>query len=202
MLPSGPERRLVAARRRGLIGATPFLLASKFVNPSIMRALLDAGADPSLQAAAGLTPLMVASGLTQIVAPPARRKDFSLYYSTWDEGQALVVITLLLERGADVRCERRRADRAAWRAYQGADRVVRLLVEHGATLNIQDAEGRTPFRVAEGHLESGLSIESPRNGHALRQIGADTSLGVDAYTLLRDRQLNAAREAATSTRER
>src|SRR5207249_10859627 len=46
-----------------LIGATPYLLAAKFLEPEIMRALLDSGADPGRPMKDGTTPLMAAAGI-------------------------------------------------------------------------------------------------------------------------------------------
>ena len=72
-------------------------------------------------------------------------------------------------------------------AYMGADAVVRVLVRHGAKLNVQDAQGQTPYRLAEGHLNvAGQGVtEWPKTAALLREIGADTTLGVDGRTMLR-----------------
>src|SRR6185295_7551522 len=45
------------------IGATPYLLAAKFLEPDIMSALAAAGADPRLPMKTGETPLMAAAGV-------------------------------------------------------------------------------------------------------------------------------------------
>jgi ankyrin repeat protein len=206
VLAAGPVAGVAPAtepRRRGAIGATPFLLAAKAVNVPIMQALLAGHADVTTRTESGMTPLMVAAGLMQIVAPPARRKDFSLYNSNWNETDGLEAVTLLTRLGADINAVNAVGQTALHgAAYQGADHIVQCLVDAGAKLNVQDAEGRTPFRVAEGHLESGLSIEErPQTAALLRQLGADSTLGVDAYTLLRERQRNAARQATGSNRQ-
>ena len=56
-----------------LIGATPYLLAAKFLEPDIMRALAAAGADTRLPMKDGATPLMAAAGMG-IVAPAQDEK--------------------------------------------------------------------------------------------------------------------------------
>jgi len=47
-----------------LIGATPFWLAAKFVEPEIMQALVAGGADPQTPLPDGTTPLMAAEALS------------------------------------------------------------------------------------------------------------------------------------------
>ena len=46
-----------------LIGSTPYLLAAKFVEPEIMRALAAGGADPNVTLPNGATALMLAAGM-------------------------------------------------------------------------------------------------------------------------------------------
>ena len=53
-------------RAGGLADATPFWLAARNVNVPMLRILLEHGADPTLTSAGGVTPLMVAAGLTQV----------------------------------------------------------------------------------------------------------------------------------------
>jgi hypothetical protein len=54
-------------------------------------------------------------------------------------------------------------------------------------VNVQDAQGQTPYRLAEGHLNvAGQGVtEWPNTAAILREVGADTTLGVDGRTLLR-----------------
>ena len=58
---------LRAAARR-CIGATPYLLAAKFLEPDIMRALAAAGADTRQPMKDGATPLMAAAGMGIVAA--------------------------------------------------------------------------------------------------------------------------------------
>src|SRR5262249_26243502 len=46
-----------------LIGATPYLLAARFLEPEIMRALVAGGADPKLAMANGADAVMLAAGM-------------------------------------------------------------------------------------------------------------------------------------------
>lgn len=185
----------------GLSGATPFWLAARNVNVPLMRALLEGGADPSLTTDNGVTPLMVAAGLTQIQGPRARRGDVSQFYSNWGPADSLETITFLVALGADVNAVNPSGQTALHgAAYMGADDVVRVLVQSGAKLNVQDySQGQTPYRLAEGHLNVAAQgvTEWPKTAALLRQLGADTSLGVDGRTMLRE-YLGRAGGAATS----
>jgi len=169
-------------------GATPFWLAAKAVNVGVMQLLLEGGADPSLTNENGTTPLMVAAGLTQVQGPHARRGDVSQFYSNWTESDSLEAVKFLLSHGAAVNVVNQSAQSALHgAAYMGGDSVVRLLVDRGALVNAQDAQGQTPYRIAEGHLNVAAQgvTDWPKTAALLRQLGADTTLGVDGRTLLR-----------------
>jgi hypothetical protein len=175
-------------RAGSLSGATPFWLAARNVNVSMMQALLEGGADPRLASDSGVTPLMVAAGLTQVQGSRARRGDVSPFYSNWGPADSLEAIKFLIALGADVNAATRSGQTALHgAAYMGADAVVRLLVRNGATLDVQDGQGQTPYRLAEGHLNVAAQgvTEWPGTAAVLRELGADTSLGVDGRTMLR-----------------
>jgi ankyrin repeat protein len=172
----------------GLSGATAFWLAAKNVNVPMMRALREAGADPSLTSDSGVTPMMVAAGLTQVQGPRARRGDVSQFYSNWGPADSLEAVKYLIALGAGVNVANPSGQTALHgAAYMGADAVVRVLVQSGASLDVQDAQGQTPYRLAEGHLNvAGQGVtEWPATAALLRALGANTSLGVDGRTLLR-----------------
>lgn len=189
--PAGGSGGAAAAARSGsdsLKGATPFWLAARSVNVDILRALADGGADPSLTTDNGTTPLMAAAGLTQVQGPRARRGDVSQFYSNWGESDSLDSVRFLIQLGADVNATNHSRQTALHgAAYMGGNPIIQLLVEQGARLNPQDAQGQTPFRIAEAHLNvasQGVS-EWPKTAALLRQLGADTALGFDARTILR-----------------
>ncbi|PYR51394.1 MAG: hypothetical protein DMF89_05620, partial [Acidobacteria bacterium] len=72
-------------------------------------------------------------------------------------------------------------------AYMGGTPIVQFLLDHGASLNPQDAQGQTPYRIAEGHLNvASQGVTSwPKTAALLKESGADTTLGVDGRTMLR-----------------
>jgi ankyrin repeat protein len=171
--------------------ATPFWLAAKYVNVPVMKALIAAGADPSLTLGDGSTPMMAAAGLTQFEGPHSRRGDVSTFRTNWDEDDGLEAVRLLVDLGADVNATNRVGQTALHAAaYLGADRIVRFLVAHHANLNAQDQQGQTPFRVAQAHLNvSAQGVTHNREtAQLLRELGADTRLGVDGEDLLRQLQ--------------
>ena len=133
-----PFRRGDYVGREAYDGASPFWLAARLGNVQMMKDLLAAGADPELCQAWGVTPLMVAAGVTQtdsrIVA----------------EEKLLEALTMLaLEVGADIHA----TDRGGQTAVHGAanisgNELIRFLVAQGADPEAVDGRGRTPHDVA------------------------------------------------------
>ncbi|MDD9890665.1 MAG: ankyrin repeat domain-containing protein [Gammaproteobacteria bacterium] len=133
-----PFRRGDYVGREAYDGASPFWLAARLGNVQMMKDLLAAGADPELRQAWGVTPLMVAAGVTQtdsrIVA----------------EEKLLEALTMLaLEVGADIHA----TDRGGQTAVHGAanisgNELIKFLVAQGADPEAIDRRGRTPHDVA------------------------------------------------------
>ena len=145
----------------------------------VMELLLAAGADPSLTTDDETTPLMVVSGLGHGGGGRSRRRSPSVVRA----------FHMLVDAGADVSA----ANEAGFTALHGAaftssNYVVQLLVDQGAALNAQDFMGRTPFRIAEGTKQAFSFRESPETAQLLRDLGADTSLGVPGHILERQLQ--------------
>ena len=131
-----------------LAGATPLLLAAKFLEADILDLLLAHGADRGLTLGDGTTPLMTAAG---ILSRPGLfdRRDRIAVVRAPDETAALWVVRRLVDLGAQVAAANDRGDTALHGAavhdYHG---VIRYLVENGARTGAANALGQTPRDVA------------------------------------------------------
>ena len=122
-------------------GATPFLRAAQSGDLTLLRLLLEHGADPSIATTNGTTPLMVASGIGWVEG---------VTYE-WSPEQTLDTVRLLLDLGAGVNAaddDGRTALHGA--AHKGRNDVVRVLVEHGADLAARDYGSRDSIHALEG----------------------------------------------------
>jgi ankyrin repeat protein len=124
-----------------LAGQTPFLRAAAAGDVTVMRLLLQHGADPSIATHGGTTPLMVAAGVNWAVD------------ETYTEGPAalLEAVKLAHERGNDVNAVNSMGVAAIHgAANRGANDVIEYLAANGARLDIADKQGRTPLDWAAG----------------------------------------------------
>jgi uncharacterized protein len=145
-------------------GATPLLRAAITHDHEAMRALLAAGADVNLPNVMGVTPLMAAAGVgvRNINFGANRSPDFE--GDPGIEDKAIASLEILLAAGADINARvtdtQSRTARIARptaitdrdgqtalysAAGRGWPRVAGFLVEHGAAVDIVDAQGRSPL---------------------------------------------------------
>ncbi|HWE53725.1 MAG TPA: ankyrin repeat domain-containing protein [Bryobacteraceae bacterium] len=133
-------------------GATPFFLAAKAGDISMMRLLLSAKADYTTPIEEKTTPLMVAAGVGCV---PGQ----------WIEPEPaiLAAVKLLVEElKADVNAVNIRHETALHGAVcRGADSVIQYLVDKGAKLDVKDVEGKTALDVALNGIFRGDSIGTP-----------------------------------------
>jgi ankyrin repeat protein len=136
-----------------LIGATPYALAAKFLEPEIMRALATAGADTRQPMKDGATPLMAAAGMG-IVAPAqdekrgTDRRGLAILDGgiVEPENRVLETVITALTLGSDLEAVNPSGDTALHIASaQGYEPVVQALAERGANLNARNARGQTPL---------------------------------------------------------
>ena len=110
-------------------GATPLLRAALCGDLPVVKMLLDHGADPMIPTFDHTTPLMAASGVGWADG----------MFREYSEDQTLEVVKLLIDKGSDVKLANDHGITALHGAgYKGANKVVQLLVDHGADLAAQD----------------------------------------------------------------
>jgi ankyrin repeat protein len=140
-----PERRFITNLGSlswvDFTGQTPFLRAALAGDVTVMRLLLEHGADASIATFAGTTPLMAAAGVNWVVN------------QTFDEGPAalLAAVELCVELGLEIDAVNSMGLRAIHgAANRGSNDIIELLAAGGARLDGPDAHGRTPLAWAEG----------------------------------------------------
>jgi ankyrin repeat protein len=141
-----------------LIGATPYLLAAKFLEADIMRALAAEGADTRLPMKDGATPLMAAAGMG--IAAPAQdekrgtdRRGLAILDGgkVEPDSQVLDAVSTALMQGSDINAVNPAGDTAMHiAAAQGYGEVVKLLADRGADLNVRNTRGLTPLGALQG----------------------------------------------------
>ena len=114
-------------------GATPFLRAAQSGDVELMKLLLERGADPRIATANSTNALMVASGIGWVEGVTFE----------WSPEETLEAVRMCLDLGIDPNL-RDNDGRAALHgaAHKGANRVVQLLVDRGAKLDIHDNGSR------------------------------------------------------------
>jgi ankyrin repeat protein len=152
-------------------GQTPFIRAALAGDISVMRLLLDKGADPNIQTFSNSTALMAASGINWA------------YDQTYTESRehTMEAVQLCLEKGADVNAVNAMGLTAVMgAANRGLDDVVELLVKKGARLDVKDKQGRTPFIWAKGvYLATHMPEEKPSTMALIQKLmGSDVKAEV------------------------
>jgi ankyrin repeat protein len=131
------------------VGQTPFIRAALSGDITVMRLLLDHGANPNIKTFGGTTALMAASGANWVVQQSYTESKESL----------LEAVRLCLEKGADVNAANATGLTAVMgAANRGSDDILEVLVRAGARLDVQDNQGRTPLRWAQGEF---LALHPP-----------------------------------------
>ena len=122
------------------IGATPFLLASKFLDLALMRAVAAAGADVLVPMEDGTTPVMAA-----LYSQGERIRPGT----DTAEPRVRETVTLAIELGADVDAVDRAGDTALHiAAKKKSPSLVELLADSGAQFSLANHRGETPLTLA------------------------------------------------------
>jgi len=158
-----------------LVGSTPYLLAARFLEPEIVRALAAGGADQALTLKNGVTPLMIAAGMGINSNASRRGIDVIDFGKVEPESRVLETVRAVVVVGADVNAANQAGDTTLHTAAAlGYDIVVQFLADRGAQINARNARGLTPL----GALLSRGGRGRGRGG-AVDANGADLT-GVDA----------------------
>jgi len=142
-------------------GSTPLLRAATQADLPVLRVLLQHRADPNLTTAQGVTALMLAAGLGW--------KDV---YSQGSEADAVEFMKASLEFGAQIDAVDDKGNTALHGAAQrGSIAVIDFLIDHGASLDARNGQGRTP-------LDEALAYFPPREQAAQRLRDVMTRRGI------------------------
>jgi ankyrin repeat protein len=155
-------------------GATPLLRAAITHDHESMRRLLEHGAEVDLPNVMGVTPLMAASGLGVRDINFGSNRSPRFDSDPLIEDRVIESLEILLAAGADIdarvtdlhsrtaRIARisqmtdREGQTALYSAAgRGWTRVVEFMIEHGASVDVADALGKTPLDAAMGRLSRG-----------------------------------------------
>lgn len=138
------KKPTVGTTALNMIGGTPFFLAARTADTPMMRVLASLGADPLLPNEDNTTPLMAAAGAG----------THSPGEDPGTEAEALDAVKVALELGNDVNIIDNNGNTAMHgAAYKQLPTVVKLLVAHGAKIDIwnrKNSSGWTPLRIAVG----------------------------------------------------
>ena len=139
-------------------GQTPFLAAALAGDVTVMKLLLEHGADPTIHTFEGTSPLMAAAGVNWV------------YAQTWTESpeQLLDAVKLCFELGMDVNQRNSMGVTALMgAANRGSDAIIRFLVDNGADLTALDNENRSALVWAKGVFLATHPAESKPSSMAL-----------------------------------
>ena len=172
----GPRRRTaVTVTEIVLRGATPLFLAAEVSNLDVIKALMEAGADPLLGNERGTTPLMMAAGAGT---------DVQRERAPEERAMAVETAKFLVERGAEVNA----AGQYGWTslhaaAYQGMNDLIEYLVSEGAKIDQKDEFGQTPLSISLSVLTRDIGARRLQIPRRYRQETAELLLKLGAGTL-------------------
>jgi uncharacterized protein len=150
------------------IGATAFIVAANAADVEMMRILLAAGANPHLTTKTNSNAVLAATGLNRGIGEIIDNED-----------QALEAVKFLLDLGVDPKVVTTFNENALFGpGYRGWNRMLELLIEKGADVNIVSKAGVTPFLAASGYGDRlGGVLYNKAGAEILLKHGADPKLG-------------------------
>jgi ankyrin len=182
-----------------LIGATPYLLAAKYLEVEIMHELAAAGVDSRATMPNGTTALMMAAGTFEARAPDERKNLTRRGISVYDGGEleeasrVKEAVKAALALGIDVNAVNKAGDTALHAAASmGYEPVVQLLADHGADLNVKNKRGQTPLATLSKGRRLADDDTPDATGGTVAVAGSVAGAGSDVYGIQRAQQSTAA----------
>lgn len=169
--------------RMNRMGATPFLLAAKGLDPEMMKLLVSLGADPKMTNVENTNAMMLAAGIAQ----------FNPGEDAGTEEESLEAVKYCVSLGLDVNAVDDNGDTALHgTAYKGFNTVAQYVAEQGAKLDAKNILGWTPLTIANGVMYTNF-YKSQRHTAAVlatlmraRGIEADVVIDVSGAGYVRD----------------
>jgi ankyrin repeat protein len=150
------------------VGATPFIVAANASDVEMMRILLAAGANPHLVSKTNSNAILAATGLNRGIGEIID-----------DEDRALEAVKFLLDLGVDPKAVTTYNENALFGpGYRGWNRMLKLLIDKGADVNIINKAGVTPYLAASGFGDRlGGVLYNKAGADILLEHGADPKRG-------------------------
>ncbi len=151
-----------------LIGASPYLLAAKFLESDIMPVLVAGGADPALTMSNGADAVMLAAGMGSSRTASRRGIETIDFGKVEPESRVRAAVGAAVGLRGDVNATSQTGDTALHvAAALGHDAVVQFLVERGTRVTVKNKRGITP-------LVAAMSGSIVGRGRAAAPAGADS----------------------------
>jgi uncharacterized protein len=150
-----------------LIPSTPYMLAARFLEPDILRALRERGADVRATMRDGTTALMLAAGVGSSATQDRRGVALIDGGRAASEDLVLRAVEALLEAGLSPGAANQAGDTALHAAATlGFSRVVSRLVVAGGEVNVKNGRGQTPLSLVATREDRKATAD------VLRSLGA------------------------------
>jgi hypothetical protein len=136
--------------------------AARAGDATVMKMLLEKGADPKITTKDGSNALMFAAGVGY------RDKN-----TRGSESEALEALKVSIDAGLDPHQANSRGETALHgAASRGADSIVKFLADHGADLNAKTRQGYTPLDIALGKASTAqLPVPYDSTVELLKKLG-------------------------------